>query len=67
LVAKTTDLEALVQLLEERHNKTEELLKETQQHSEKAIKDLKAENKVGQADIDQLRTDLGQVRGEKTI
>ena len=59
LETKCIDLEALVNLLEERHTKSEELFEETQNHFQKNV--TKLEKKCSTLD-----RELGQVRNEKT-
>ena len=59
LETKCIDLEALVNLLEERHTKSEELFEETQNHFQKNV--TKLEKKCSTLD-----RELGHVRNEKT-
>ena len=65
LETKNIDLEALVELLEERHAKTEELLEETKIHYEKMVGDLKLNQKTIDGNLEAACSDASQLRSDK--
>merc|ERR1712012_1083219 len=65
LETKNIDLEALVELLEERHTKTEELLEETKIHYEKMVGDLKLNQKTLDSNLEAACSDASQLRSDK--
>ena len=65
LETRNIDLEALVELLEERHAKTEELLEETKVHYEKMVGDLKLNQKTIESNLEAACSDVSQLRSDK--